>query len=315
MFEWNKKEVPIKALAGLGGGVGRGGIPEPDFGEELFTSVGPHIWVAPAKAAEHNICVVCIGGGGGGDNGHGTHSGGGGGLGWKNNIPVVAGQSYTLQVGQGGPGGSQNYSANNGTAGTPSYFINPSTVMGEGGSRYQPGGYAGDGGGNGGHGVMSLSPGNGGGGGGAGGYSGNGGPGSDSGGGSNGSGGAGSGGAKGEFGPPTVEGSRAGGGGGVGVYGQGPSGTGGTFSPVVPSPGSLPYPSPRSGQGGSGGGGASFGSGGLYGGGGAGGYRTFGGPFGRGGGSGRNGAVRIIWGPGRAFPNTKTGVDGGPAPA
>ena len=25
MFEWNKKEAPLKALAGLGGGVGRGG--------------------------------------------------------------------------------------------------------------------------------------------------------------------------------------------------------------------------------------------------------------------------------------------------
>ena len=25
MFEWNKKEAPLKALAGMGGGVGRGG--------------------------------------------------------------------------------------------------------------------------------------------------------------------------------------------------------------------------------------------------------------------------------------------------
>ena len=24
MFEWNKKEAPLKALAGMGGGVGRG---------------------------------------------------------------------------------------------------------------------------------------------------------------------------------------------------------------------------------------------------------------------------------------------------
>ena len=26
MFEWNKKEAPLKALAGLGGGVGRGPV-------------------------------------------------------------------------------------------------------------------------------------------------------------------------------------------------------------------------------------------------------------------------------------------------
>ena len=26
MFEWNRKEAPLKALAGLGGGVGRGGL-------------------------------------------------------------------------------------------------------------------------------------------------------------------------------------------------------------------------------------------------------------------------------------------------
>ena len=29
MFEWNKKEAPLKALAGMGGGVGRGLIGGP----------------------------------------------------------------------------------------------------------------------------------------------------------------------------------------------------------------------------------------------------------------------------------------------
>ena len=119
--------------------LGLGAALEPDNGEELFTSAGPQTWVAPAKAAEFNICVVCIGGGGGADNGWGSFSGGGAGLGYKNNIPVVAGQSYALQGGQGGAGSAQNYEAANGTDGTPSYFINESTVKGGGGARYQDG--------------------------------------------------------------------------------------------------------------------------------------------------------------------------------
>ena len=41
-------------------------------------------------------------------------SGGGGGLGWKNNIAVVPGQSYTVQVGAGGAGRA---STNSGGAG------------------------------------------------------------------------------------------------------------------------------------------------------------------------------------------------------
>eukprot|EP00047_Mylnosiga_fluctuans_P024645 m.166012 g.166012 ORF g.166012 m.166012 type:complete len:97 (-) comp9897_c1_seq16:77-367(-) len=41
----------------------------------------------------------------------GGYGGGGGGLGWKNNIPVVPGQSYTVVVGAGGSGAG--YSGNN----------------------------------------------------------------------------------------------------------------------------------------------------------------------------------------------------------
>jgi hypothetical protein len=44
----------------------------------------------------------------------------------------------------------------------------------------------------------------------------------------------------------------------------------------------------------------------LYGGGGGGGTNNSGGP-GFDSGPGANGAVRIIWGPGRAFPSTSTG--------
>ena len=39
MFEWNKKEAPLKALAGLGGGVGRGGGPTGDsiYVDDVFS--------------------------------------------------------------------------------------------------------------------------------------------------------------------------------------------------------------------------------------------------------------------------------------
>ena len=40
MFEWNKKEAPLKALAGMGGGVGRGGgVSEDGTQENPFTSI------------------------------------------------------------------------------------------------------------------------------------------------------------------------------------------------------------------------------------------------------------------------------------
>jgi hypothetical protein len=46
------------------------------------------------------VCVVCVGGGGSGFSGGG---GGGGGLVYKNNINVTIGQNYTIVVGRGGP--------------------------------------------------------------------------------------------------------------------------------------------------------------------------------------------------------------------
>ena len=56
-----------------------------------------------------------FGGGAGGD--FSGWGGGGGGLGWKNNIPVVPGRRYTVQVGQGGYAtGSNNYSRGAGGA-------------------------------------------------------------------------------------------------------------------------------------------------------------------------------------------------------
>ena len=126
--------------------------------------------------------------------------------------------------------------------------------------------YTGDGGGLGGYGTTY-------GGGGAGGYSGSGGA----------SGAAGSGGAAsgGGGGVPN-------GGGGVGILGEGSSGA---------SPGS--YGAGNGGSGGANGGGANNSYGGLYGGGSG---ATYDGSSGDGG----HGAVRIIWGSGRAYPSTNT---------
>lgn len=139
-----------------------------------YITPGLFSWTCPAGAS--SVSVICIGGGGKGWGG----GGGGGGLGWKLNIPVVAGNSYAIQVGAGG--------SNSGTVvtdGGDSWFQTDGTVCGRGGKSVAAGsntgglggGYVGDNGGNGGNGSQSY--GWGGGGGGAGGYTGNGGAGGD----------------------------------------------------------------------------------------------------------------------------------------
>ena len=157
---------------------------------------------------------------------------------------------------------------NNAQNGGPSHFISQATVMASGG---QPSGtLVGDGGGTGGNGYRA--------GGGAGGYSGSGGFGKGTG---QGSGGVGTGGGGGGGGVNSN--GYGGSGGGVGLYGEGASGAAGTAS----------VPGGRGGSSGSNGttngGGANYGGGGTY--------------DGSGYASGGNGAVRIIWGPGRSFPN------------
>jgi len=245
------------------------------YGEAEWTTAGTYTWTCPAGVTQ--VSAVVIGAGGG------DRNAGGGGLGWKNNIPVTAGQTYTVEVGAG--------SAN--LSGGDSYFINSTTVNGEGGRNTANGGtggtYVGDGGGNGGSGNTNDN----GGGGGAGGYSGNGGMGGYYGNtqGADGTGGGGGGG--GGWSTGVAQGA---GGGGVGIYGEGTNGVGGN--------------SQAGGGGGSGGTTPSVSAsapngraGGLYGGGAgtytAGGYQSC-----RGGG----GAVRILWwsdpSTARTFPST-----------
>ena len=132
-----------------------------------------YTWVCPTGVT--SVCALCIGGGAGGMSGN--LGGGGGGLGYKNNISVIPGQSYTVHVGHGGTGSTATPNTDYANVrGGDSYFITYGTVLGKGGGNYgtppttaMGGGFIGDGGGRGGHATTY------GGGGGAGGYSGYGG--------------------------------------------------------------------------------------------------------------------------------------------
>lgn len=167
-------------------------------GQQAYTTPGGYTWVAPAGVT--SVSAVAVGGGSGGST---ANAGGGGGLGYRNNITVVPGNSYNVQVGLGRTGN---------VSGQLSYFICQGSsslgVVGCGGSKFgcgggyscsaTGGGYGGQGSGNGG--------------GGAGGYGGSGGRGGTA---TAGAAGGGGGGASNQ------------GGGGVGILGQGTNGAGG----------------------------------------------------------------------------------------
>jgi hypothetical protein len=268
------------------------------YGEQLYLSAGTYTFTATTDS----ISVLCIGGGGGGRGvaSNENEGGGGGGLGYKNDIAVVNGNTYTVVVGSGGTKGDFSNAADSG--GT-SYFSATTLVAGFGGSGginlgagvngVSGGTYTGDGGGNGGN-ALGATTSECGGGGGAGGYSGDGGIGGN--GGTNGTAGSGGGGGGGGGGGSSDTGS---GGGGTGLYGEGASGIGGigqTFGDAT-----------TGGGGGSGGeDGVNFvitfpADGGAYGGGGAGSDNTNNEM-----GDGGVGAVRIIWGTGVSFPASGT---------
>ena len=257
----------------------------PVQGQQAYTTPGSYTWTVPSSVT--SISVVCVGGGAGGEQGGGgtIYGGGGGGgaLAYVNNYSVTPGASISLNVGAGGASGND---------GTDSWFINSSTLNASGGNTptgstaYGDGGLSSGsaltGGGDGGRGHYGDTSGVGpGGGGGAAGYGGNGGQGgrySEQTDGANGGGGGGAGG---------------GGGGGVGILGQGSNGAKSTAYPNGGSGGS---------SGTNGGNGTNpGGAGGTYGGGGGGGQNGN-----HAGGTGSDGAVRIIWGSGRAFPATNT---------
>ncbi|QQN73167.1 hypothetical protein [Croceicoccus sp. YJ47] len=239
----------------------------PPAGEAVFLAEdGVAVqWTVPRGVRE--ICALCIGAGGVRTS-QTSLAGAGGGLAWKNRIPVTPGETLTIRVGK------RHVTFDAATrASTASYIARAGQYLahasggGEGDQYGTPTVH--DGGGNGGAGSY--------GGGGAGGYSGKGG----NGGASNiaplpGEGGGG-GGAYVSSGSDVYHG-----GGGVGLYGQAASGAAGTFNS-------------QGGKGGSGGAPGTTLAGGDYGGGGS---YTVGAKAGR-------GAVRIIWGPKRAFPSTQ----------
>lgn len=273
------------------------------YGEDVYTTPGTYSWTCPVGVT--SVSVVAIGGGGGGGDpwynwpytGDQSYGGGGGGLGWKNNISVTPGQTYTVVVGAGG------FGSDNTNQGGDSYFIDVNTVKGGGGKNgkspdYYPteyvglgGDYVGDGGGNGGRGNYKSGQYTGGG---AGGYTGNGGDGGDTSNdypATNGSGGGGGGASD-----------QSGAGGGVGLYGIGNNGAkgvagggGGGGSGGANAPTITNYRAGSTGGGYGGGAGASLG--------------VLNGFMGEAGGVGAGGAVRIIWpGTSRAFPFLNVGA-------
>ena len=262
-----------------------------------FTTPGTYSWTVPTGIT--SISAVCVGGGGGGSGAAGgslfDFGGAGGGLSYSVGIAVTAGETLTIGVGFGGTGGNSGNGADGGTSSIKRGATNLLHATGGKGAAGVAGNIIGgsggvalgySGGGNGG--GVNGDPGTarGGGGGGAGGYGGNGGLGEGSASATSGTGGAGGGGAAG-----TTQGA---GGGGVGIGGSGASGA---AASILTSNG---------GGGGSGGtDGVSSGNnltpnttvhGGLYGGGGGGSDVS--------GTTGGNGAVKIVWGTGRAYPLT-----------
>ena len=262
------------SVRGFGRGVGGAVTP----GEARFTTLGDYpstySWVVPANVTL--VSLVAIGGGGGDNSGGG--GGGGGALGWKNNLSVTPGASFSVTV------GNRSTSTASGGDSYLDYFGTYIRAQGGGGPSGQTGGNGGnrfncDGGGAGGDGGTGVRAG----GGGAGGYSGAGGRG---------------GGRNAQY--AGYNGSGGGGGGGTGIFGEGSSGLGATTYATH----SNTY--------GAGGGGGSGGGDGK----GAGGALPSGnGSYGGGAGSGSNrgsdahGAVRIIWGDGRAFPSTNVAAN------
>ena len=266
-----------------------GGTP---VGQAEFTTRGSYTWTAPAGVT--SVCVVCIGAGGTG----GAYGGSGGSLAYKNNITVTPGTSYAIEVGETNSqvnGSPYSFTAESSSAfgtvasgGEGGYSGSASSTFKTIGSNYDGGGRGGLASGDFYQAGIGYKEGCGGG---AGGYQGDGGnAGKGAADGTSGSPAAtaGSGGGGGG-GCPGSSGSNGGGGGGTGIYGQGSNGAaaGGNSDPF--------------GKGGSGGGDGTDPYGGQYGGGSA----------GQNSGTtpdmdAQNGAVRIIWGPGRSFPSTLT---------
>lgn len=246
-------------------------------GQVVLTGSG--VWIVPPGV--YSISVVCIGGGGGGGAGANAFSdgssGGAGGLRWAT-IPVTPGETFAYVVGARGLGATA-LGGTGGDGGTTTFIaLSGATrhVQANGGFGGPPNTYVGSGNAGFHYGDFPSFGGTGGNGGRGtvdGSAGGGGGPGYSGPGGSGGdaltipTAGAGGGGGGGSYGR---------GGGGVGLLGQGANGAAGGFGG---SGGETPGNVSRGGDYGGGGGPAS---------------------------DGGRGGLRIIWGPGRAYPSTNT---------
>ncbi len=102
----------------------------PIVGEVVYDIPGTYSWTCPDGVT--SVCVVAIGGGGGASGGSGSHSGGGGGgLGFTNNISVTPGQTYPVVVGVAGNGRGFSWTIQ--TYASSSHFISSSLYVGAGG--------------------------------------------------------------------------------------------------------------------------------------------------------------------------------------
>jgi hypothetical protein len=284
-------------------------------GQNIYTTPGSFTWTCPNNV--YQVSVLCIGGGGGGGRDRRGQGGGGGGLAWANYVSVLPGQQYSLFVGAGGLENQAGVGAN----GSNSWFISDTSIVAYGGqggnfdgatvtqtTQPSPGGsflingYIGSGGTGGGGGALTypnVDTYNGSGGGGAAGYIGSGGRGTDALRNAIKNSTAGEGGGAGGGGATTTSGNGRAGipGGGVGIFGLGSNGYAGSNGGGGGGSGGT------EGVGGSGSASTPLSNPGSYGGGGGGGTLNnstadcLAGP-------GANGAVRILWGNGRFFPNT-----------
>lgn len=251
-----------------------GGMFSPSPSGQVVMTAASTDWICPAGVTE--VSILCVGRGGPYNGSGGRHGGGGGSLSYRNNVPVVPGRTYTVTI------NTSLTEVKDLTSSAVLCRANAATDR-TGAAAYTANGETSFAGGDGGSGFSSTTAG---GGGGAAGYSGVGGNGagwttSAGTGATAGSGGGGGGGqARGN------SSGTCGGGGGVGLLGEGPSGAAGSTTA-------------RQGQGGSGGlptnNTTLSTSGGNYGGG-------AGGPS-SGAGQPGSGACRIIWGPGRRYPD------------
>ena len=284
----------------------------PVVGEQAYTTTGTYSFVVPSGVA--SLCAVLVGAGASHPSG-----GGGGALRYINNLPVTAGETLTVVVGASYlAGGAEDSVLKRGSntlvyAGGGGLGGGVANYVGGIGSALGEGTYGGTiGGGDGGHtdsdynreATYLIGTWGGRGGGGAGGYSGNGGHGAGQG--KNATAGSGGGGGGGGRGTSATSGGTnpgGGGGGGVGIFGEGASGAAGTNGYSASGGGGG-----SSGADGTGSAYNNAGDGGLYGGGGGANSPEYNAQytvayFG----TGAQGAVRLVWGPGRAFPSTNVG--------